>query len=222
MKNLVKALLEVSKECKTIEKNLNVGTGNSSYKGVSDVDVKQTIGQSMTKHGLCIIPTKVEDSLDVKRFEENGKYGLKHKMQVFVTVKVTYTILHESGESMEAVGYGHGTDTADKAAGKATTYALKYLLIYLTKVAVGAIDDTDTTHSNDHEVTQKKEPAKKMATESQFATIKTVNEKLKGKDNVLHESISQWLKKGHENATFDAAAQTLTHITNRLKELSNE
>jgi hypothetical protein len=57
-------------------------------------------------------------------------------------------------ESIEIVGYGHGIDTQDKSAGKATTYALKNALLYSFLVPTGAIDDTDKTHSNDIEAPQ--------------------------------------------------------------------
>ena len=41
--NLAKAVIAVMKEVKGIDKTLNVGTGQSSYKGVSDKDVKQKL-----------------------------------------------------------------------------------------------------------------------------------------------------------------------------------
>jgi len=56
--------------------------------------------------------------------------------------------LHESGESIELAGYGHGVDPQDKGAGKATTYALKNCLLYTFLTPVGKIDDTETTHSD--------------------------------------------------------------------------
>jgi hypothetical protein len=59
-------------------------------------------------------------------------------------------LLHRSGESMEIAGYGHGTDPQDKAAGKATTYALKYAMLYTFLVPTGDIDDADKTHSDQH------------------------------------------------------------------------
>ena len=58
----------------------------------------------------------------------------------------------ESGESIEFVGYGHGVDSQDKAAGKATTYALKNCLLYTFLTPVGKIDDTETTHSDQIDV----------------------------------------------------------------------
>jgi hypothetical protein len=153
--NLAKAIIAVMKSVKGIEKNLNVGTGNSSYKGVADQDVKNIIGAAMEKNGLCILPVGVDAKTQIDRWEEaGGQYGPKQKQQVFTEVKTTYLLLHESGESMTIEGYGHGVDTQDKSAGKATTYALKYALLYAFLVPTGKIDDADNHASDEYGIKQ--------------------------------------------------------------------
>lgn len=146
-KNITKAILEVMKEIKGIEKDSNIGTGSYSYKGVKDQQVKQIVGRAMQSHGLAIIPTSVEEETQFADWDEGGK----HKQSTFTKVKTKYLLLHESGESLEIAGYGHGVDNQDKGAGKATTYALKYALLYLFMIPTGDIDDTEDTHSNDIE-----------------------------------------------------------------------
>ena len=150
MKNLVKAVVAVSSEVRNIEKNLNVGTGNFGYKGIADKDVKNVIGKAMIKNGLAIFPVKIEPTVTVEKWEEVNNYKqIKKKQSVFTEVVTTYKLYHESGESIELQGYGHGVDSQDKSAGKATTYALKYTLLYNFMVATGSIDDSDNSHSND-------------------------------------------------------------------------
>lgn len=149
MKNLAKAVVAVMKEVKSIKKNSNVGTGNSSYKGVQDMDVKKAVGEAMEKNGLCILPVSIDSKMSAERWVEDTNYGPKQKQQVFTEVSAKYLLLHESGESVELSGYGHGIDSQDKSAGKATTYALKYALLYAFMVPTGDIDDTDSTHSDD-------------------------------------------------------------------------
>ena len=148
MKKLAQAILNVMKAVKGIEKNTTVGSGYASYKGVSDKDVKQTYSKAMQDNGLVILPISVEDHTEVNRW--TAKDG-KSKQSVFCSVKTKYLLLHESGESQEIAGYGHGVDSQDKAAGKATTYAMKYALLYTFMTPTGDIDDSDTTHSNDIE-----------------------------------------------------------------------
>jgi len=153
-KNITKAILSVMEAVKGIDKSMMVGTGQNSYKGVSDKDVKNIIGDAMQKNGLTMIPIEIEPTLRIDRWEEKTNYGIKNKQQVFAEVRTKYLLIHTSGESIEIQGYGHGVDSQDKAAGKATTYALKYALLYTFLVPTGKIDDTDQTHSNDMEIPQ--------------------------------------------------------------------
>ena len=162
MENLAKAILKVMQDVKGIEKEMTVGTGVNSYKGVSDQSVKQIIGDAMLKHGLCILPTGVKPTTRIDRWTvTGGQYSDVQKQSVFTEVETTYKLLHTSGESMEISGYGHGTDPQDKGAGKATTYALKYTLLYLFLVPTGKIDDADNTHSEAVEVPTKQKPVLK-------------------------------------------------------------
>lgn len=148
------AIRNVMSEVKGIDKTMIIGTGQNSYKGVSDQEVKKIIGESMQRNGLAIIPIMIDEETKVSEWDEIDQYAkvagaTKHKTQVFVKVKTTYLLTHSSGEYIQLVGYGHGIDSQDKAAGKATTYALKYALLYMFMVPTGKIDDTDNTHSDE-------------------------------------------------------------------------
>lgn len=147
--NLAKAIIKVMKAIKGIEKSMTVGSGSSAYQGVSDKDVKIKISEAMEENGLCILPISVEGKCQVDRWDETTQYGTKSKQSIFTEVTTKYLLLHESGESKELGGYGHGVDSQDKGAGKATTYALKNCLLYTFMVATGAVDDTDKTHSDE-------------------------------------------------------------------------
>lgn len=188
MENLAKAVLKVMQEVKGIEKSMTIGTGNSSYKGVSDQEVKKIIGGIMEKNGLCILPIDIEEDTQVDRWEEenfyNGKsQGIKTKQSIFTKVKTKYLLLHESGESQVLAGYGHGVDSQDKGAGKATTYALKYALLYTFLVPTGKIDDADNEHSDDKVVpTKKKEipilPTLKISSEEYENIVDLISKRL--------------------------------------------
>lgn len=157
--NIYAAMVNVMHEVKNIDKSLTVGDGKASYKGVADKDVKQVIGQSMAKNNLVCFPISIEPTVKIERWNEtqtyNGQQYEKVKQSVFTEVLAKFKIVHAiTGDSIEIVGYGHGIDTQDKSAGKATTYALKNALLYSFLVPTGAIDDTDKTHSNDIEAPQ--------------------------------------------------------------------
>ena len=154
--NITKAILGVMNDVKGIDKTMVVGTGQMSYKGVSDQEVKKVIGTAMIKHGLVMLPIEILSSTKTSDWEEETQYGIKRKQSTFTQVNTKYLLMHESGESIEICGYGQGVDSQDKGAGKATTYALKYALLYAFLVPTGRIDDTDSTHSNDIEIKTKK------------------------------------------------------------------
>lgn len=164
---LHKAMVEVMKAVKNIDKSMTIGEGKMSYKGIADKDVKYILGSSMAENGITCVPIDYNVKTKVDRWEEATNYGVKQKQSVFTEVLAKYLITHvESGESQVIVGYGHGIDSQDKSAGKATTYALKNALLYSFLVPTGAIDDTDNTHSNDIETP--KQPIKQPLTDKQM------------------------------------------------------
>ena len=135
------------KEVKGMEKNSQVGSGNYGYNGTKDQDVKEVFNEALSKNGLCILPIDIQEQTERDTWDDNGR----RKQSILTKVVVKYLLLHESGESQELSGYGHGVDNQDKGAGKATTYALKNCLLYTFLTPVGKIDDSETTHSNDIE-----------------------------------------------------------------------
>lgn len=153
MKEISKAILAVMNEVKSIEKTMDVGTGGSSYKGVSDKVVKEILQPVMVKHGLVVVPTHVDAKATTERWEETYNNNIKQKQSTLTEVTTKYLLIHsESGESIELAGYGHGVDSQDKGAGKATTYALKYALLYTFLIPTGKIDDADAEHSDEMDV----------------------------------------------------------------------
>lgn len=159
--SLIQATIKVMAEVKGVEKNLTVGEGKSSYSGVADQDVKKVVGEAMERNGLTIFCTGIEEKTELSSWDEVDQWSkstpkdTKRKQSIFTKVVTTYLLCHESGEYITLKGYGHGVDSQDKSAGKATTYALKYALLYTFLVPTGKIDDADNTHSEKIETPQK-------------------------------------------------------------------
>ena len=157
MKEIAEAIVKVTEKVKGIEKNSTVGTGGSSYKGVNDKDVKTIMREAMAENGLSMLPTGIDAKTTVSRWEEEDQYSksipkaMKSKQSIFTEVTTKYLLLHTSGESIELAGYGQGVDSQDKGAGKATTYACKYTLLYTFLVPTGQIDDADSVHSDEYD-----------------------------------------------------------------------
>lgn len=165
---LHESIINVMKAVKNIDKSMTVGSGQNSYKGVADKDVKYIIGSAMAENNLTCLPIDIQPKVQIDRWEAqetyNGNTQIKQKQSIFTEVIAKFLITHSlTNESLTIVGYGHGVDTQDKSAGKATTYALKNALLYSFLVPTGAIDDTDKTHSSTIEVPQKPKPILTMA-----------------------------------------------------------
>ncbi len=80
--NITAAIIAVMTEVKGIEKSMTVGSGANAYKGVSDKEVKQIVGEAMQRNGLAIIPTSVTPKVQVDRWEEDSNYGKKMKQSI--------------------------------------------------------------------------------------------------------------------------------------------
>lgn len=144
-----------------VAKSMTVGSGNNSYKWVSDKDVKTLLREAMMDNWLSILPIGVNAKIQVDRWEEVDAYSkstpkdMKSKQSIFTEVDTKYLLLHTSGESIELAGYGQGVDTQDKGAGKATTYALKNTLLNMFLIPTGV--DSDNTHSDEYDVPKVKQ-----------------------------------------------------------------
>lgn len=203
--NLVKAVVSVMQEVKGIEKTMQIGTGSNSYKGIADQEVKKVIGTAMAANGLCILPIDVQSKTSINRWEETNNYGTSQKQSVFTEATTKYILAHVSGEFCEVAGYGQGVDSQDKSGGKSTTYAEKYLLLYMFLVPTGKIDDADNTHSNDisapgitNKVEENKEPVKPTMSQNQFETLKARISSaltLKDKENLMVEAEKYFIVK---------------------------
>lgn len=170
--NIAKAILEVMKEVTNIEKKMNVGSGSFTYKAISDSMVRSQIKDAMVKNGLIIVPTGVSAKTTTDRWDEAGK----SKQSILTEATTTYLLIHESGESIPLAGYGQGVDTQDKGAGKATTYALKNVLLDTFLVIKGEDMDTDKTHSDDLPVPPKRTVAGRSDDDTEDAFTKTNDE----------------------------------------------
>ncbi|MGB4952934.1 MAG: ERF family protein [Rhizobiaceae bacterium] len=206
IKNIVPAIISVMRDVKGMEKNSKVGSGANSYDGTKDQDVKEVFNEVMAEYGLCIVPTGVNETTDINTWTEKTQYGDKQRQNVFTRVTTSYLLMHVSGEWIELAGYGHGADPQDKSAGKATTYALKNVLLYSFLTPVGKIDDTDTTHSDDLPIKKPQQMTPKQATPPQkqhFVTQVTMNvvkswkggtfSKMNGKDTIWVDGVEYWM-----------------------------
>lgn len=148
--NIFEKLLGIANELETVAKNLEVGTGNSSYKAVGEADVLKAVKPLEKKYGVYSYPCHrliVEsgvlenEAIDYKTKEKVIKKNLYER------IETTYRFVNieKPEEYIDIVSYGDGIDSQDKSVGKAMTYADKYALMKAYKIVTG--DDPDQNPS---------------------------------------------------------------------------
>lgn len=146
--NLFEKIQAVSNEVMNIEKDMTVGSGNYSYKAVSDTSVTLQVKKAETKHRILSIPIKQEcvSSETIKRMK-----GDKESLLYIDNVKMTLRIidLDNPKDFIDIESFGKGVDNGDKGFGKASTYARKYALLNAYKIATG--EDPDAEKNKDIE-----------------------------------------------------------------------
>lgn len=158
--NIYEKIQSVSEAVRNVEKNLVVGTGNSSYKAVSDQDVLFKVKEAEKTFRLVSIPVRQElVKSEIVRTIANGGY---EKINYVDIVKMTVRIINidKPDEYIEVESFGRGLDAGDKGFGKASTYARKYALLNAYKIATG--EDPDQNKSEQQVALSKDEVRDKV------------------------------------------------------------
>lgn len=145
--NIYEKIQAVSEKVRTVEKNLQVGTGNSSYKAVADFDVLLAVKDAEKQFRLVSIPVKQEvlSHEVIRTAAANGYEKVNYVDLVKMTIKIVN--IDKPDETVEVEALGRGLDSGDKGLGKASTYARKYALLNAYKIATG--EDPDAHKSED-------------------------------------------------------------------------
>ncbi len=176
--NIFQKMLIATSKIERVKKNLTVGTGNNTYKAVSEKDVLDAVKDIEVELGIYSYPferTIVDTNVLTTTSEYNGK--TTEKNQLFMRNETIYRFVNVDNptEFIDIKTWGDGVDSQDKAPGKAMTYADKYALLKAYKIETG--DDPDKDKSEDLKKvsnSQKQETPKKVskATEKQIELIK--------------------------------------------------
>ena len=156
--NIYEKLKAITSELGTVAKNLDVDTGKGkSYKAVQEYDILKAIKPLEEKHKVYSFPVERE-IVDSYIIEKETQYGTTKNQ--FMRIKTVYRFVNteKPEEYVDTISYGDGIDSADKAPGKAMTYADKYALMKTYKIATG--DDPDATANPEagYKKVTKKEP----------------------------------------------------------------
>lgn len=147
VKNIYQRMLQVMDKLKYIKKAAKspYGTGGLSYSYVTHDSVTRALHEPITEAGIvCLV--SVEDYKSENVIMKTKK-GDKECSKVTLKANISFVNADDAEDRIEVYSYGVGIDNADKAFGKALSYATK--MIYLKNFMLESGDEEDVESSND-------------------------------------------------------------------------
>lgn len=186
--NLYQKIQAVMKEIEYLQKDNHVQFGKTNYKAISEEKVTMAVRKALVKYGLVIMPIG-------QQYQRHGNLA---------SVEVKYKIVDvDTGEYETITSVGEGADTQDKAAGKAMTYAYKYLLLRTFAIPTG--EDPDKISSAELDESQKK-----------------MNENRKELENSINQSLLLLTQQGYNPQYIQQVCSQAIRPFNQLSELNEQ
>ena len=192
--NLHEKILAIMRDVQYLAKDDTVEFGKTKYKALSEEKVTAIMRTEAVKYNVVVYPIK-------QRWERTGQ--ISH-------VDVVYRIVNgdDPTDYIEVVSCGDGADTQDKGAGKAMTYAYKYM--WLRTFALPTGEDPDKITSEEIDARQNAKDA--LISETELAVLESLCNK-KGLD--VNKTFNNW-----PNITAEQYTQALDRL-NRLRGVKN-
>ena len=154
--NIFQKMHAVMKDVQYLAKDDYVEYKTTKYKAISEEKVTSTMRKALIEHGLVVFPVK----------------QIRERVGTITSVDVTYRLqnIDDPDDYVEIVSSGDGADTQDKGAGKAMTYAFKYM--FLRTFAIPTGDDPDRISSAELDAKQEQETLKKLINATKKALVK--------------------------------------------------
>lgn len=142
--NLLQRINEVRKAIAYIQKDKAVSTGKGSYKAVTHDAVTALVREHMVNHGIVSWPHLVESvSLPYEdAVDSEGKPYKKSQFRYEATYDFTFCNIEDRNDNLTIRIQAHAMDNADKAPGKALSYAKKYAMLKLFELETGEDEES--------------------------------------------------------------------------------
>ena len=144
-KNLLQRINDIRSAVAYVQKDKEVSTGRGSYKAVTHDMVTAILRKHMIEHGVVCIPTLVESST----VQLPAAEGKTPQIRYEATYDFTFANVDVPEDTIHVRIQAHAMDNADKAPGKAISYAKKYAVLKLFELETGEdeesrVQDVDT------------------------------------------------------------------------------
>lgn len=138
--NLYQRINEVRKNIDYIQKDKSVSTGGGSYKAVTHDQVTAMVRDHMVTHGIVSYPVLVESVSLPKEVDKDMNTAKQFRYEA--TYDIVFVNIDEPSDTLTIRIQAHAMDNADKACGKALSYAKKYAILKLFEIETGEDDES--------------------------------------------------------------------------------
>ena len=144
--NLFQRINEVRKSINYVQKDKTVSTGQGGgYKAVTHDQVTGIVREHMVKHGIVSYPVLVESTSLPK--EVNAAMEMAKQFRYEATYDFHFVNIDDPKDELVIRIQAHAMDNADKAPGKALSYAKKYAILKLFEIETG--EDEESRYQGD-------------------------------------------------------------------------
>lgn len=133
--NLFQRIVKVRQSVGYAQKDKSVSTGGGSYKAVTHDQVTAIVREHMNTFGIVCVPTLVTSTMNPK--EDGAK-----QQRYDATYSFDFVNADDPADRLTIVIEAHAMDNADKAPGKALSYAKKYAVLKLFEIETGEDEES--------------------------------------------------------------------------------
>lgn len=137
---LLESINEVRKAISYIQKDKAVSTGGGSYKAVTHDAVTAMVREHMVKFGIVSWPNLIDSAMHQPFQIEGEKVNKQWRYEA--TYDFTFANVEDATDSLVIRIQAHAMDNADKAPGKALSYAKKYAMLKLFEIETGESEES--------------------------------------------------------------------------------
>jgi hypothetical protein len=138
--NLYQRINEVRKKIDYIQKDKSVSTGGGSYKAVTHDQVTALVRDHMIAQGIVCYPILVDSLMNPKEVNANMETAKQARYEA--TYDFVFCNVDNPEDKLCIRIQSHAMDNADKAPGKALSYAKKYAILKLFEIETGEDEES--------------------------------------------------------------------------------
>lgn len=138
--NIYQKINEVRKVIKYVQKDKLVSTGQSGYKAVTHDMVTAMVRPAMVEQGIICYPVLVESVMNPPTVDKD--MNVSKQMRYEATYDFHFVNEENPEDKLTIRIQAHAMDNADKAPGKALSYAKKYAVLKLFEIETGEDEES--------------------------------------------------------------------------------